>query len=316
MIPSLTRFGYISAACVLLLVLGVMIFAPATATRFAVQVERLMAGLEQDSVEVDGFEMPYLAGGEGPTLLLLHGFTADKDNFSRVAKHLTRDFRVVIPDLPGFGEASAPEDADYGLDAQVARVAGFMEAVGIEGAAHVGGSSMGGYIAASLALVHPDKVASLWLLAPAGLAGEQTSEMRRELAETGRNPLLVERAENYDKVLEMVFHEVPFLPWFVRDTLAERAAARFERYTRIFGQIYDAPALNARIDEIQAPTLLVWGAEDRVLHPSGAQAWMERHPNSELQVLPEVGHLPMMEAPQKTAEALLAFHAERFGGGE
>ena len=97
---------------------------------------------------------------------------------------------------------------------------------------------------------------------------------------------------------------------------AERAAARFERYTRIFGQIYDAPALNARIDEIQAPTLLVWGAEDRVLHPSGAQAWMERHPNSELQVLPEVGHLPMMEAPEKTAEALLAFHAERFGGGE
>ena len=166
MIPSLTRFGYISAACVLLLVLGVMIFAPATATRFAVQVERLMAGLEQDSVEVDGFEMPYLAGGEGPTLLLLHGFTADKDNFSRVAKHLTRDFRVVIPDLPGFGEASAPEDADYGLDAQVARVAGFMEAVGIEGAAHVGGSSMGGYIAASLALVHPDTVSYTHLTLP------------------------------------------------------------------------------------------------------------------------------------------------------
>lgn len=316
MIPSLTRFGYISAACVLLFVLGVMILAPATATRFAVQVERLMADLEQDSVTVDGFEMPYLAGGEGPTLLLLHGFTANKDNFSRVAKHLTQDFRVIIPDLPGFGEASAPEEADYGLDAQVARVAGFMEAVGIEEAAHVGGNSMGGYIAASLALAHPDKVASLWLLAPAGLAGEQTSEMRRELAETGRNPLLVEQPENYDAVLEMVFHKPPFLPWFVRDTLAERTAARFERYTRIFGQIYDAPALNERVAEIQAPTLLVWGAEDRVLHPSGAEVWMDAHSDSQLQMLPRVGHLPMMEAPQKTADALLAFHAERFGETE
>ncbi|WP_052367983.1 alpha/beta fold hydrolase [Algiphilus aromaticivorans] len=316
MIPSLTRFGYISAACVLLFVLGVMILAPATATRFALQVERLMAGLEQHSVEVDGFEMPYLAGGEGPTLLLLHGFTANKDNFSRVAKHLTRDFHVVIPDLPGFGEASAPQGADYGLDAQVARVAGFVEAVSIEEAAHVGGNSMGGYIAASLALAHPDKVASLWLLAPAGLAGEQTSEMRRELAETGRNPLLVQRAENYADVLEMVFHEPPFLPWFVRDTLAGRAAERFDHYTRIFEQIYDAPALNERVAEIQAPTLLVWGAEDRVLHPSGAKAWMEQHPDSELQMLAEIGHLPMMEAPETVAKALLSFHAERFGGDD
>lgn len=314
MIPSLTRFGYISAALVLLLVLAVMIFAPATATRFALQVERLMAGLEQHEAEVDGFEMPYLAGGEGPTLLLLHGFTANKDNFSRVAKHLTRDFRVVVPDLPGFGEASAPADADYGLDAQVARVAAFMEAVDLEGPVHVGGNSMGGYIAASLALSHPDKVASLWLLAPAGLAGEETSEMRRELAETGRNPLLVERAENYDEVLDMVFAETPFLPWFVRDTLAARAAARFDRYERIFGQIYDAPPLNDRVEQIQTPTLLVWGAEDRVLHPSGAKVWMERHPASQLQMLPGIGHLPMMEAPEATAEALLAFHAESFDG--
>ena len=56
----------------------------------------------------------------------------------------------------------------------------------------------------------------------------------------------------------------------MRDTLAERNAARFERYSRIFGRISDAPALNERVAEVQAPTLLVWGAEDRVLHPSGA----------------------------------------------
>lgn len=314
MLPSLTRFGYVSAGLLLLLVLAVMIFAPATATQFAVQIERLMAGIEEQRVEVDGFTIPYLEGGEGPTLLLLHGFTANKDNFSRVARHLTRDFRLVIPDLPGFGDASAPEDADYGIDAQVTRISAFMDALALDGAVHVGGNSMGGYLAAALAAKHPERVASLWLLAPGGLEGEQTSDFYREYADTGRNALLATDPSEYDRVLDAVFHEAPFLPWFVRDTLAERAAARHAHYQRIFEQLVAEPGLNDRIAAIEAPTLLVWGEEDRILDPSGAAVWMDAHEDSRLQMLPGVGHLPMMEAPKDVAEALLSFHARRTAG--
>ncbi|MCK5770500.1 alpha/beta fold hydrolase [Algiphilus sp.] len=313
-IPSLTRFGYFAGAFMVLLVVGVMVLAPDTATRFALQLERRMAGLEMHTTHIEGFEIPYLAGGEGPTLLLLHGFSANKDNFTRVAKHLTPHFRVVVPDLPGFGDASAPDDAGYGLPAQRRRIEAIIDAIGLSGPLHVGGSSMGGYLAMALALENPDRVASLWLLAPFGLEGAEQSELRTHYVETGEIGLLAETPAEFDAVMELVFHERPYLPWFVRDTLAKRAAARYERYRAIFLDVQEAEPLNARVADIDVPTLLVWGEEDRALHPSGARVYVEANPDAtDLQMMPAMGHLPMMEAPEATAERLLAFHARHFG---
>lgn len=310
--PNLSRFGYLSAAVFALLIVAMIVFAPRTATEFALQVDRLMAGFEEDRVRIDGFDVPYFHTGEGPTLVLLHGFTANRDHFSRIARYLKDDFRLIIPDLPGFGQASAPADADYGLDAQARRILAFIDTVAPDTAVHLGGSSMGGYIAAVAALQAPDRVASLWLLAPGGLVGEERSEVRDIYERTGRIALLPEDMDDFERVLDLAFHNRPYMPGFVRHALAGEAVARREQHARIFTQVYAAEPLNAHVGRLEMPLLLVWGSEDRVLHPSGAKVMEQALPHAEIVRMPEVGHLPMLEAPRATADDLLAFHRRQF----
>ena len=90
------------------------IFAmPERAVRAALDYERRVAGLERREIDLpDGIKYVYLEGGKGEALLLLHGFGANKDNFTRVAKYLTPHYRVIVPDHIGFGESAHPAQAD------------------------------------------------------------------------------------------------------------------------------------------------------------------------------------------------------------
>ncbi|MEM9058240.1 MAG: alpha/beta fold hydrolase, partial [Pseudomonadota bacterium] len=167
-------------AVLLALLLALDRFAPALATRAGLGLERLRAGLKTGTVEVDGATISYLHGGTGDeVLLLVHGFGADKDNFLRVAPHLKRRFRLVAVDLPGFGESTRLTDAGYTFAEQATRLHAIAEALGLK-RVHVAGSSMGGAIAMRYALQYPDEVASLWLLAPAGVEDAKDSEMIAE----------------------------------------------------------------------------------------------------------------------------------------
>jgi len=128
-------------------------------------VERWRSDLERKEIAVaDGTRFVYLEGGSGEPLVLVHGFGADKDNFTRVARWLTPHYRVIVPDLVGFGESAHLPEADYHYAAQAARVHAFVQALGL-GRVHLGGNSMGGGIAMSYAAQHPQEVASLWLIA-------------------------------------------------------------------------------------------------------------------------------------------------------
>ena len=85
-------------------------------------MERGVAGLDQRSLDVGKLHMEYLEGGQGDILVLRHGFGGDKDNWTRVAKYLTPHFRVVMPDLPGFGDSTKDPDAHYTIFDQVKRL--------------------------------------------------------------------------------------------------------------------------------------------------------------------------------------------------
>ena len=115
-------------------------------TRFMFDLQRRHSGLRRREIEIPGgLRYVYLEGGRGEPLLLLHGFGADKDHFTRVARFLTPHYRLIVPDHIGFGQSSHPQDADYAAPAQAARLRAFMRALGIE-RFHLGGSSMGGQI--------------------------------------------------------------------------------------------------------------------------------------------------------------------------
>jgi len=121
--------------------------APERAVRAALAYERGLAGLaRREAILPDGLRIVYLEGGRGAPLVLLHGFGANKDNFTRVARYLTPHYRLIVPDLVGFGESSHPPKADYAPRAQAERLRTFLRGLGVA-KLHLGGNSMGGHIA-------------------------------------------------------------------------------------------------------------------------------------------------------------------------
>ncbi|HXQ64863.1 MAG TPA: alpha/beta hydrolase, partial [Steroidobacteraceae bacterium] len=270
---------------------------------------RVTAGLVEHRAQIPGFTMPYLDGGRGEPLVLVHGFAADKDNFSRIARYLTRHVRVIAPDLPGFGDATRDPLADYRIADQVARLRAFLQSLGV-GPVHLAGSSMGGFIVAQYAATYPDDVASLWLLDAAGTQAAFETEMIRQYLSTGAVPLLVRIPADFQRLLDAVTFRNPLIPHSLRHVLARRAVADFDLHTRIFRQIgQDSPTLETSLPMLRAPTLIVWGDKDRVLSPSAAAVMGQLIPHSQVIVMRDVGHLPMLECPGAAARDYLRFRA-------
>lgn len=283
--------------------------APYTSARLGLALEQRRSGLEEATASIPGFEMPYLHGGSGEPLILIHGFGAEKNNWTRVARFLTPHYRVIAPDLPGFGEASKPDTATYTIAEQVERLRQFMHGLGIQ-RAHLGGSSMGGFIATAWAAKYPDEVASLWLLDPGGTAAAYDSELRREYEKSGRILLVARTPDEHAAVRAIAMARQPFLPYSFKRVLSERAAANYALHSAIFRQMNQERPLESYVKAVAAPALIVWGAEDRVLSPKGAEAMHALLPNSRVVLMPGVGHLPMIEAVRESAADYLAFRQQ------
>jgi triacylglycerol lipase len=281
--------------------------APASAMRWALGLERWRAGLQLRSIVVDGQRVPYLEGGQGEPLLLLHGFAADKDNFVLVARHLGPHFRLIIPDLAGFGEAGRDPAARYRMSDQADRMWRLMDALGIA-RVHLGGSSMGGFIAGQMAGSRAERVASLWLINAAGTTAAHASALLLRYQDTGDVPLLVRRVEDYPALLAVSAYRRPYLPWCVNHELALRAVADVELHSQIMREMaFESPALEVTFARISPPTLITWGQEDAILAPAGAAAQQALCSHAQLLRLPGIGHLPMIEDPPLAAAGYLAF---------
>jgi len=282
--------------------------APARAATIGLAFERRRAGLVWDSVTIPGAEMPYLEGGHGETIVLLHSFAGDKDNFIRTAVYLTRHYHVVIPDLPGFGEATRDAGAQYSIGQQAANLHAFLYKLGLD-RVHLGGNAMGGFVATEYAAHYPAQVASLWLLSASGTAAATDSEVVRNYAATGRVPWLMASADAFDNMLVACTTRMPFIPASFRRRLGQRGAADFALHTRVLRELQDSPFLEARFYRIEAPALIVWGSEDRVHHAAGAEALQAILPNSRVIMMAGIGHLPVVEAPRRCAADYRAFLA-------
>lgn len=291
------------------LAVGFVYLAPETATRALINLDRWRAGLVRKEISLpDGTRYVYLEGGQGEPLMLLHGFGANKDNFSRVSAYLTPRYRVIIPDHIGFGESAHPQDADYSPVAQAERIHTLAQALGIT-AVDVCGSSMGGQIALTYAALYPAEVRSLWLLAPAGIWSAPPSEVRTRFDQTGENPLIVRNEEDYARLFELVMSDRPFVPRPILNVLAKERIRNVALEERIFQQIIN-DSVEQRISGLTTPTLIVWGDRDRIIHVETANLLHRLMPNSEVIIMPEVGHAPMLERPRQIAEDYFGFRTK------
>jgi len=280
---------------------------------------RRRAALSRRTVLVGDIEWPYLDGGKatGEPVVLVHGFGGDKDNWTLYAPFLTPHHRVICPDLPGFGESDRSVDRDYRVQAQAHRLCEFLDALGID-RCHLAGNSMGGFIALQFALDYPGRLASLTLLDNAGVAGANASDLQRAI-ERRENPLELKTMADVDRLLTFVYRKPPFMPRQFKRVLLDDALANERVLDKVFWTLASegiAGVLNARLDEVRAPTLIVWGRHDQLIDVSAVDELRRGIANSVAVIFEHVGHVPMLEAPQETAAHHLALLARASGDAE
>lgn len=274
-------------------------------TQKLVQYERSRSNLTTKYFTLSsGDTIAYLDNGNliGEPLLLIHGFGGNKDNFTRIASELEH-YHLIIPDLLGFGSSSKPMAADYRSDAQAQRLHELMQAKGMASNLHVGGNSMGGSISVAYAARYPNEVKSLWLLDSAGFWSVGIHEKFYD-ATPDDNPLVIDKIEDYFSLYNLVMYDPPYIPKSVQAVFAKDNLAHRELHTKILEQIVldNVEERSKIIAKHYIPTLVVWGEEDEVIKPETAELMSELMPHAQVIMMPDVGHVPMVEAVEQTAE--------------
>lgn len=285
------------------------------------KAERSMSSLNLKHIEVADHQWTYLDSQEGdtqasdkPVLLMLHGFAVDKDNWLRFARFFD-DYRVIAPDLPGHGESSYNETFTYDFAQQAVWLTEFVDALKLKDV-HIMGNSMGGGVALLYSHANADNVASITLIDAAGVYPPKASDLQKIIDAGGQNPLIVNSLEDFDRLREFAMAKQPFLPWPATNVLARRAQARNAINIKIFEDIH-AVAEKAKhsdehlkmLEEIKQPVLILWGEKDRALDVSSVAVFEHYLPDSRSFIFPDLGHAPMLEAPEDSAELVLEFVA-------
>ncbi len=239
-------------------------------------------------------------------VLLLHGFTGSKENYLPLLAKLDDASRVLVPDLPGWGESSRREKSDYGISAQVERLERFLDTQRIA-RVHLVGHSMGGHIAGVFAAEHPERVATLALVDTAGVRFEPNAFALRVMR--GETPFNVGTAAEFDAFMAELFTKPPFLPPRLKDVLIERNQRGHAFQSRLLASIGHGAAafqLEANLARIQAPTLVLWCRDDRILDVSATRTLARIRPQPTVTVLDGCGHMSIMEQPGAAGRALHA----------
>jgi pimeloyl-ACP methyl ester carboxylesterase len=280
---------------------------PSKALRLEFARQRLLAGAEVQEKTVAGERWHYLEAGQGPLIVLVHGYTGSKENWLPVMRQLARGHRVIAVDLPGWGESMPVPGADYGPTAQAERLSAFLQSER-EPAALLVGHSMGGMISGLMTAAHPEQVERIVFMSSAGVRFNENEFARRVLK--GDNPFAVYEVESFrDFLHEFVFANAPYVPKPMLGAIVEQRKTRRDFEQRVFTQIRIGPEaflLQQRLPLIQSPAGLLWCDGDRIIDPSAAPVFATGLKSSETRILKGCGHMPMMEQPGAVAEFLLA----------
>jgi pimeloyl-ACP methyl ester carboxylesterase len=252
----------------------------------------------------------------GKALLLVHGLSGSWPNWLENIPYFAREHRVLALDLPGFGDSPMP-DWEISVEAYGRFVLDFCGALGVRRCTIVG-NSMGGFIAAETAMEEPDRFEKLVLVSAAGISHVR---MRRQPAEVAARmgiataPLtlrLVDSGMRRPGLRRALFGGLFYAPNRLRKELL------WECFHHGNGRPGVLPAVRGligydildRLEDVEVPTLIVWGRNDHIVPPNDAIGYGKRLHNSRTVIFDKTGHLPMAERPVRFNRVLETFLAE------
>ncbi len=269
----------------------------------------------------DGVHLHYRDEGraDGPVLVLVHGFGASAANWDDWAKRLGDTYRIIAPDLPGHGLTRAPKGYQGGPDSQVATVEAMAAALKLPRFV-IAGNSMGGGVAWRYALAHPERLTGLVLVdaagwppapAPGGKAQKQGALMFTLLA----NPVargIIKNLDNSALVKQgleaaLIDKSLATPALVKRYSDFSRAPGHRDILVSRRGKGSADVATPERLSVIDTPTLVMVGADDRVIPGADSKRFADAIHGATLIVYPGVGHVPMEQIPDKSAADLRAW---------
>lgn len=276
-----------------------------------------LPGEQTHDVSARNVRLRVVEQGEGPPVLLLHGFLMNRHAWDDIASGLARRARVVTPDLPGFGDSEKPPPGrfDYGVDAFGECVADLIAAMKL-GRTTIVGHGLSGAIALALATRHPEFVARLVLVDPLVFPPLPRKGDLFEMPVLGAFFF----KQLYGRALfRAYFRDRVFAPGF------SPPAERIDQFYEVFNSpparesafatmhaFLDTRSTVARLGRVQAPSFVVWGRQD-ALYPSQYGQRLARELNGARLEIMETGHSPHMEQPARFLELVTDFLAS--GGG-
>lgn len=259
-----------------------------------------MAMMER-RVTVEGHSVRYLeSAGRGETLLLVHGLGASAERWSFVAPMLERRYRLIVPDLVGYGRSDKPA-VDYTPEFFVSLVKSFLGLLGVE-RAHLVGSSMGGQVAALFAAENAGRVGRLVLVSPSGMMRETTPALNRYIM-AALYPGRDRAREAFAEMSASTEASPEIVDAFIERMNEPNAKMAF--MSSLLG--LKNSHLGGRLGGIAAPTLLVWGSADPVIPIGYARQFFSDIPRCRFYRMERSGHTPFVDSPEKFARAVLDF---------
>ncbi len=261
-------------------------------------------------IAINDLDVHYRDEGTGFPIILLHGTGASLHTWDAWTAELKKEYRVIRMDLPAFGLTGPNADHDYRIKTYTEFLDQFISTLSID-SFHLAGNSLGGQIAWNYAADYPEKVAKLILVDPSGFPSEHGTAMVFRLARTPilNNIMRFVTPKSFIKknLKEVYYNDEKITPELIDRYyhLTLRTGNRDAFIAR--AKLHPKPDNTPKLNEITAPTLIIWGEEDTWIPVVDGKRFEAAIPNAQLVVLEQTGHVPMEESPQRSLKSVLQF---------
>lgn len=279
--------------------------------------QRKAAGLVSKSIQVGNVKWTYNEGGSrsSPSILLIHGLAGNRHNWNRVAHYLTPYYHVIIPDLPTNGDTQVPSDFDISVPNVTEQLRQFVIKIDVENKLNIAGHSLGGSIATLYASQFPFDTQSLFLINSAGIYKKANTIYSKD--PYFLKNLIVSKPGDLDEVSHQLMQQPPNVPFKLKQAQEKVLIAQSPQTQKMIEQIitlnriYTPDSFARLARNVEAPTLILWGKQDKIINVEAANELKSLLKRAEAPViLNNVGHMPIIEADQEVANHYLPFLAK------